>query len=107
MRYAVILTPAALNDLRQLRQYVEDHDGAQRADQILTALETTILHLETHPERGNAPKELRALGLSGFRELHYKPYRIIYRTVESQVIVYCILDGRRDMQTLLQQRLVR
>lgn len=59
------------------------------------------------PERGNIPKELERLGIKEFRELHYKPYRVIYRIRARQVVVYCVLDGRRDMQTLLQQRLLR
>jgi len=45
--------------------------------------------------------------MSEFREAHYKPYRVIYRIVDTQVIVYCVVDGRRDMQSFLQRRLLR
>jgi toxin ParE1/3/4 len=47
------------------------------------------------------------VGIAEYREVHYKPYRIIYRIHARTVIVYCVLDGRRDMQTLLQHRLLR
>jgi len=35
-----------------------------------------------------------------------KPYRVIYRIMENQVFVYLIADARRDMQTLLERRLL-
>jgi toxin ParE1/3/4 len=32
---------------------------------------------------------------------------VIYPIFGARVIVYCVLDGRRDMQSLLQRRLTR
>jgi len=56
--------------------------------------------------RGSPPKELRALGDKEFRQVFFKPDRLIYRIAEQQVIIYLIADGRRDMQTLLARRLL-
>jgi toxin ParE1/3/4 len=42
-----------------------------------------------------------------FREIHFKPYRIIYQIVESDVYIHAVLDGRRDLQELLEIRLLR
>ncbi len=47
------------------------------------------------------------MGRGDYRELHFKPYRIFYRVLISVVEVTAVLDGRRDMATLLQQRLTR
>ena len=52
-------------------------------------------------------QELSLLGIDNFLELNYKPYRIIYQIIEKVVFVHCIFDGRRDMQKLLQERLIR
>jgi len=41
-----------------------------------------------------------------YREIFFKPYRIIYRVVDKNLYVMLIADGRRDMQTLLQRRLL-
>ena len=46
------------------------------------------------------------MGIREFRELFFKPYRIIYRIVGRNVYVLLIADGRRDFQTLLQRRLL-
>jgi hypothetical protein len=50
--------------------------------------------------------ELRLLGIKEYRQAFFKPYRIIYRVIGEQVVVYVIADGRRDMQTLLSRRLL-
>ena len=55
--------------------------------------------------RGTYPNELMAVGIREYREIYFKPYRIIYRMIEQQVYIMVIADGRRDMQTLLQRRL--
>ena len=59
------------------------------------------------PQRGNYPKELLDIGIREYREVFFKPYRIIYRVVENNVYVLMMADGRRDMQTLLQRRLLQ
>ena len=41
-----------------------------------------------------------------YREIFFRPYRIIYRVTENNVYVLLIADGRCDMQTLLQRRLL-
>jgi len=53
-----------------------------------------------------AAKELLSIGVREYREILFKPYRIIYRVIENNVYVLLIADGRRDMQTLLQRRLL-
>ena len=62
--------------------------------------------LSENPGRGAYPKELLAVGLREYREIFFKPYRIIYRVIAENVYVMVIADGRRDMQTLLQRRLL-
>ena len=65
------------------------------------------MSLQDYPDRGHVPPELSLLGIDDFLELSYKPYRIIYQIIEKVVFFHCILDGRRDMQKLLQERLIR
>jgi toxin ParE1/3/4 len=61
--------------------------------------------LSRFPERGSYPKELVVLGIKEYRQTSFKPYRVIYRT-GSQVTIYLIADGRRDMQSVLARRLL-
>jgi toxin ParE1/3/4 len=38
--------------------------------------------------------------------LFFKPYRVIYPVLDRPVIISLIADGRRDLQTLLENRLL-
>ena len=107
MTYKIILAETAESDMYGIHEYVEFHDSLQRADKLLEGIEQTVFSLETMPQRGHCSPELLRLGHQEYREIHFKPYRIIYSIQDRNVIVNSILDGRRDMQTLLQQRLLR
>lgn len=58
------------------------------------------------PLRGVNPRELAELGIREYRQVFFKPYRIIYRVVADRVYIYLIADGRRNMQSLLSRRLL-
>ena len=106
MRFQVLLTADASRDLEDLYDYVAEHDAPSKADYVLDHLENVLEALATFPERGSHPKELLALGIREYRQTFFKPYRIIYRVAGRRVYVYLIADGRRDMQALLERRLL-
>ena len=49
---------------------------------------------------------LLALGIKEYRQVFFKPYRMIYRVIGKQVYIHLIVDGRRDMQSVLARRLL-
>ncbi len=106
MGYQVYLTDDAAHDLEDLYDYVASHDAPEKADYVLDKIEEVFSSLADNPERGAYPNELIAVGIREFREIHLKPYRIIYRMSSQYVYVMVIADGRRDMQSLLQRRLL-
>lgn len=72
---------------------------------MLSPLLQNIRSLATQPERGTHPHELAELGIHDYR-VFYKPYRIIYQTLDRHVPIYLVADGRCDMQRLLTRRLL-
>ena len=106
MPYRVLLTQDAVNDLEELDTWIATHDSPEHADYVLDRISEVFQKLTELPERGTCPKELSALGIREFREVFFKPYRIIYRVERRTVYIYLIADGRRDMQTLLSRRLL-
>ncbi len=106
MPFAVLLTSDAARDLNELYDYIAVHDSPRKADYVLEQIEKTFSTLSEFPERGVYPKELLKLGIREYREIFFKPYRIIYRVMDKNVYVLLIVDGRRDMQSLLQRRLL-
>jgi toxin ParE1/3/4 len=106
MPLAVFLTEDAAGDITELYDYIALHDAPQRANYVLEQIEGAFSRLSKFPKRGAHPKELLALGILEYREIFFKPYRIIYRVMDKNVYVLLIADGRRDMETLLQRRLL-
>jgi toxin ParE1/3/4 len=107
MQYEVLLTKNAARDLEELYDYICKYDSTENAAQVLDAIENMVVSLRSLPDRGVYPMELQGLGIREYREIFFKPYRIIYRVTERQVFIYIIADGRRDFRTLLEQRLLR
>lgn len=107
MPIPVFLTVDATRDLEEIYDYIDRHDVPGKADYVLDRIEKTFTDLSELPERGAHPKELLALGIRKYREVFFKPYRIIYRIRDDIVYVLLIADGRRDMDTLLQSRLLQ
>jgi toxin ParE1/3/4 len=93
--------------MEEIYDYVERHDSPDKADRLLGQIDKAFAGLSHSPERGAYPKELVALGIREYREVFFKPYRIIYRVLDKTVYVLLVVDGRRDMQSLLQRRLLQ
>ena len=66
-----------------------------------------VFKLEKHPERGHIPPGLRPTGIKNYIEIHYKPYRIIYEIEKDLIYIHCVIDGRRNIQEILSNRLLR
>jgi len=107
MTYEVFIVADAEVDFYEIYNYVATYDSPIKAKNLLDKLEETCQGLSTFPNRGHLPPELERIGIFEYREVHYKPYRIIYQVVESDVYVHCVLDGRRNLQDLLEKRLLR
>jgi len=107
MKYSVFVVEEAEQDLQGIYRYVLRNDSPEKADRLLANLEKTVMKLEALPSRGHVPPELERIGVTEYREVFFKPYRIIYQVTGRAVNVYCVLDGRRDLQDLLQERLLR
>ena len=103
----VLLTDDAAHDLEEIHDYISRHDSFTRANHVLGRIEKGFDGLSENPERGSHPKELLDIGIREYREVFFKPCRIIYRAIEDEVHVMVIADGRRDMRTLLERRLLQ
>ena len=104
--FEVLLTQGAEQDLEAIYDYICEFDGVASANYVLNALMDVVENLSRLPERGSYPKELVSLGIKEYRQTFFKPYRVIYRVADNKVIIYLIVDGRREMQAVLARRLL-
>jgi toxin ParE1/3/4 len=105
-KFDVLLTLGAEQDLEAIHDYIAEFNCVANANHVLDALMEVVESLSKLPERGSYPKELVSLGIKEYRQSFFRPYRVIYRVTNHQVIIYLIADGRRDMQSVLARRLL-
>jgi len=106
-RYRVRIVEDAERDLIDIYNYVAFHDSLGNATYVLEQLESLCLELSALPNRGHIPPELDRIGVTDYNEVHFKPYRVIYQIIGQDVLVHCVLDGRRDIPSLLERRILR
>jgi toxin ParE1/3/4 len=106
MRHEVLLTQGAEQDLEAIHDYLSEFDSVANARHVLDRLLEVVEGLAQFPERGSYPRELMALGIRAYRQTAFKPYRVIHRVLGGKVVIHLIVDGRRDMQSVLARRLL-
>ena len=107
MKHQVLVVAEGEEDILDIYGYVLRTNGRSRADYVLRKLLETCQSLAELPLRGHSPPELERVGVHAFREVHFKPYRIIYQVAGRKVLIHCVLDGRRAVQEILERRLLR
>lgn len=107
MTHIVNFSIDAKEDLLDIYNRIEAKDSQQIAVEVYSNLKEACRSLDEFPERGHIPPELDFIGIREYREIHFKPYRVIYTITGDDVFIHCILDGRRDLEDLLYERLLR
>ena len=106
-RLRVRVIEDAQYDLLDIYNYFSVHDSPESAAYVLDQLESPCLKLDELPHRGHVPAELDRIGITDYLEVHFRPYRVIYEVIGQDVYIHGVLDGRRDMVSLLERRLLR
>lgn len=104
--HEVYWTPTALQDLASILAHVAA-DNPDAAVAAILRLEARADSLRTLTPRGRTAPELREIGVHQYRELIERPWRLIYTVEAERVAVVAVLDARRDLATLLLERLIR
>jgi toxin ParE1/3/4 len=107
MNYKVNFSANAERDLFEIYSFVYQNDGEINADYLINNIQSKFFELQEFPVRGHTLPELLSFNIADFLEIHFKSYRIIYQVYKTEVLIHCILDGRRDIKKILEERLLR
>jgi toxin ParE1/3/4 len=107
MKYEVFITIDAEEDIFSIYNYILKNDSENSANYIFQKLKETCLSLISFPDRGHTLPELERINVYNYKEIHFKPYRLIYQIVDNKVYIHCVFDGRRELQEVLENRLFR
>lgn len=103
---AALWTDTAIEDLGAIVDHIAADDIAA-ASAVLDRLQARAATLATLAARGRIVPELREIGITHYRELIERPWRLLYRMDAASVFVVAVLDSRRELDTLLLERLTR
>lgn len=103
----VVLTPEVIEDILAIYNYILERDGEEQAENILKRLEKRAYGLATLALRGKFPDELVPFDNRKIREVQEAPWRIFYRAEKDEVFVLAVLDGRRGIKEILENRLLQ
>jgi addiction module RelE/StbE family toxin len=93
MRYRIRWTRLALDDLREIRDYVK-HDSPAAARRLAGRFRAAIQRVAAVPRSGRMVPEFQRESL---REVIVRPYRMIYAIGNLEIHVLRVWHSRRDV----------
>jgi toxin ParE1/3/4 len=105
MNFTSRITDAAWRDLQEIYDWIAEHDSPENADYVLSRLNETAESIAALPHRGTRVKELPPGTEVEYRQIFFKPYRVVYEIMNNEVVIHLIADGRRNLLALLLRRL--
>jgi len=105
-RYSVVWTEIATLDIERIAGYLFD-ESPLRARDVVDRIIARADSQDRSPDRGRLLRELRFIGDRTWREIQETPWRIVYRVAGAKVENHGVLDGRRDLEDILLERLLQ
>jgi plasmid stabilization system protein ParE len=99
-------TRTAVRDLDEILEYIAAERGLDQALQLYGTLRHSFASLAKMPRRCRQVPKLLDIGLFEYREVIERPYRLVFRIVDQEVVILAILDSRRALEELLIQRTI-
>jgi len=106
MNYKVFWTKSAEKDLNEIIDYITANGDINNAYKIFIKIKEQTNLLKVNPELGRAVPEFEHFKNKKYKEIIIKPWRIIYKIEKKQVQVLLIIDGRRNIEDILFDRLI-
>lgn len=103
MKYSIIRTDKADEQLREIIFYIADDSGSIDISlNYLEKIEKAINSLEDFPASGSVPK-YSILRKQGFRVLIVERHLVFYKINDEkkEVVIYAVVDGRREYRNLI------
>lgn len=102
----VELSPFAQDDLNEIIEYYSSL-SQNYVESTISEFEENVMSLKQHPRSGRIIPELERQGITQYRELIQGYYRIIYKISKDKVTVFTVIDGRRNFEEIIIEKLSR
>jgi len=106
MSYTVLLLEDAIKDIEAIYRYIRKSRNKKTATDMITHIREACHSLSKNPERGHIPTELSQIGQFQFRQIIVNKYRFIYQIARTNIFIFGIVHGSRNMGEVLMRRLL-
>ena len=102
----VEVSPFAQDDFNEIIEYYSSY-SQDYVETTISEFEENVMSLQQHPKSGRIIPELERQGITQYRELIQGYYRIIYKISKDKIIVLTVIDGRRNFEEIIIEKLSR
>jgi addiction module RelE/StbE family toxin len=105
-QYSVYWSKEAKTDLEEIVDYISK-DSVSATKSVYKKIRLKCKQLNISPERYRRVPELLEFGIKNYREIISPPYRVIYKISDYNIYIIAVVDGRRDVESFIFDRLLR
>ena len=105
-KYIPIFTKFAEEDLIEILDYFADKNP-EYIEKLAERIDVRLAELKQFPQKGRIVPELEKKSISDYREIIEGHYRIIYHMIDKKVFILSIIDGRRNLEEIIVNKLMR
>ena len=102
----VEVSPFAQDDFNEIIEYYSSY-SQDYVETTISEFEENVMSLQQHPKSGRIIPELERQGITQYRKLIQGYYRIIYKISKDKIIVLTVIDGRRNFEEMIIEKLSR
>ena len=95
------------DDMADMKKSVVRNFGKDAYLAILKTIKFDLNLLKDFPEMGRVPDEFEEFNLAQYRQIISAKNRIIYQVSDDVIFVHVVCNFRRDLKTLLIQRILK
>lgn len=102
----VEVSPFAQDDFNEIIEYYSSY-SQDYVETTISKFEENVMSLQQHPKSGRIIPELERQGITQYRELIQGYYRIVYKISKDKVVILTVIDGRKNFEEIIIEKLSR
>ena len=102
----VEVSPFAQDDFNEILENYSSY-SQDYVETTISEFEENVMSLQQRPKSGRIIPELERQGITQYRELIQGYYRIVYKISKDKVVILTVIDGRRNFEEIIIEKLSR
>jgi toxin ParE1/3/4 len=104
--YSLKWSTTAEADILDIVTYIKNHSGPMTAASVYERIKARAEPLVDFPDSGRVVSQLADIGIDDIRQITEKPWIIYYRIVDNEIWILSVIDGRRNLEEIIYDKVV-